>query len=361
MGPPRSQNGRQQTHVSCPPVAERENCYSILSCSSVGRTEVKLRAQRPTRAGAGWGRPGMFTGTLPALESSRPVAAREGTTVLPGGPGNRRARGDTEAQTGGATGPGSHGEVTAVAESSHPPRRAPLPGPRLTQLGALLRGDGLLAVGLAGHGAGDAAFAPPLAVGGLPASGGHGLLLIVVLPGRVVRLLPGGQRGRQGRPRLSRGTGRGREAWPLELVGTGWQRPTTSSSKRGDAGWEVTGWLLGSLSGTWAGGSSRGLFYAPSREMPSALCLQDYWINRMGCRLAAIKATLLPKAMFPAGLCERPLPSALLGAGAPWGRRQRKFAAGLMQAERGSVGAWDLSTRSRAPLWSRLGASPRGL
>ena len=106
--------------------------------------------------------------------------------------------GSHRAQRGQGTRPRSHSRFrwswsVEPALSWHPS-----PRPRLTQLGALLWGDGLLAVGLIGHRAGDAALAPPLAVGSFAAFGGHRLLLIVVLPRGVVRLLPEGQRGRQG-------------------------------------------------------------------------------------------------------------------------------------------------------------------
>lgn len=84
----------------------------------------------------------------------------------------------------------------------------PFPGPQLTQLGALLWGDGFLTVGLVGHRASNTAFAPPLAVGGFAAFGGHCLLFIVVLPRRVVRLVPKGQRRRQGWLHLNQETRR---------------------------------------------------------------------------------------------------------------------------------------------------------
>lgn len=67
-----------------------------------------------------------------------------------------------------------------------PSPRPPVP----TQLCALLRGGRLLVVGFVGHGAGDAAFAPALAVGGFATFGGDGFFLIVVFPGRVVVLVP---------------------------------------------------------------------------------------------------------------------------------------------------------------------------
>lgn len=74
MGPAKSQNGRQQTHVGCPPVAERENCYSLLSCFPVGPTEfVKLRAQRPPRVRAGWGWPTRKTRWWLLSSSHRPL------------------------------------------------------------------------------------------------------------------------------------------------------------------------------------------------------------------------------------------------------------------------------------------------
>lgn len=59
-----------------------------------------------------------------------------------------------------------------------------------TQLRALLWGGRLLVVGLVGHGAGDAAFAPALAVGGFATLGGDSFFLIIVFPGRVVVLVP---------------------------------------------------------------------------------------------------------------------------------------------------------------------------
>lgn len=68
----------------------------------------------------------------------------------------------------------------------------PLP----TQLRALLRGGRLL-VGLVGHGAGDAALAPALAVGGFATLGGDGFFLIIVFPGRVVVLVPAKNRERR--------------------------------------------------------------------------------------------------------------------------------------------------------------------
>lgn len=45
-------------------------------------------------------------------------------------------------------------------------------------------------VGLVGHGAGDAAFAAALAVGSFTAFRGHGLFLIIILPGSIICLLP---------------------------------------------------------------------------------------------------------------------------------------------------------------------------
>jgi len=74
------------------------------------------------------------------------------------------------------------------------PAEAP-PAPLPTQLGALLRGGRLLVVGFVGHGAGDAAFAPALAVGGFATFGGDGFFLIVVFPGRVVVLVPAKKQG----------------------------------------------------------------------------------------------------------------------------------------------------------------------
>lgn len=70
--------------------------------------------------------------------------------------------------------------------------RSPLsPCPLLpTQLCALLRGGRLLIVGFVRHGAGDAAFASALTVGGFATFGGDGFFLIIVFPRRVVVLVP---------------------------------------------------------------------------------------------------------------------------------------------------------------------------
>lgn len=99
-----------------------------------------------------------------------------------------------------------------------------VPAPPLTQLGALLRGDRLITVGLAGHGACDAALAPALAVGSFSALGGHGFPLIVVLPGGVVRLLPESQRGMEMRSPIQDSAvgGRGPSLllWGLPLLPT---------------------------------------------------------------------------------------------------------------------------------------------
>lgn len=59
-----------------------------------------------------------------------------------------------------------------------------------TQLRALLWRGCLLVVGLVGHGAGDAALAPALAVGGFATFGGDSFFLIVVFSGCVVVLVP---------------------------------------------------------------------------------------------------------------------------------------------------------------------------
>lgn len=72
-----------------------------------------------------------------------------------------------------------------------PAKVPPVPTPLLpTQLRALLRGGRLLVVGFVRHGAGDAAFASALAVGGLATFGGDGFFLIVVFPRCVVVLVP---------------------------------------------------------------------------------------------------------------------------------------------------------------------------
>lgn len=71
------------------------------------------------------------------------------------------------------------------------PRSPPSSCPLLpTQLRALLRGGRLLVVGFIRHGAGDAAFAPALTVGGFATFGGDGFFLIVVFSRCVVVLVP---------------------------------------------------------------------------------------------------------------------------------------------------------------------------
>lgn len=89
------------------------------------------------------------------------------------------------------------GDIPAQWIPQKPSPGSPHPLPP-TQLGALLWRGCLLVVGLVGHGAGDAALAPALAVGGFAPFGGDRFFLIVVFSGCVVVLVPA-KTGREGK------------------------------------------------------------------------------------------------------------------------------------------------------------------